>query len=51
MNTVEINRIFEFMLGFKDNISDLNFSVGRSPQIEVSGSLRIKKDCDVGMKL
>ncbi|MCI0613118.1 PilT/PilU family type 4a pilus ATPase [bacterium] len=39
MNTAEINRILEFMLSYRDNISDLNFSVGRSPQVEVSGSL------------
>lgn len=39
MNTVEINRILEFMLSYKENISDLNFSVGRSPQVEVSGAL------------
>ncbi len=35
----DLNRIFEFMLGFRENVSDLNFSVGRSPQIEVDGSL------------
>lgn len=39
MNNVEINRILEFMLSFKENISDLNFSVGRAPQVEVSGQL------------
>lgn len=39
MNTVELNRILEFMLSFKENISDLNFSVGRAPQVEVSGQL------------
>src|SRR5207248_6030548 len=39
MNNVEINRILETMLGYKENISDLNFSVGRAPQVEVSGSL------------
>ncbi|HSP05950.1 MAG TPA: PilT/PilU family type 4a pilus ATPase [Acidobacteriota bacterium] len=39
MNTAELNRILEFMLSFKENISDLNFSVGRSPQVEVSGVL------------
>lgn len=27
------------MLSFKENISDLNFSVGRAPQVEVSGQL------------
>jgi twitching motility protein PilT len=39
MNTAEINRILEFMLSYRENISDLNFSVGRSPQVEVNGSL------------
>jgi len=39
VNTIEINRILEFMLSFKENISDLNFSVGRAPQVEVSGQL------------
>jgi twitching motility protein PilT len=39
MNTAEINRILEFMLSYRENISDLNFSVGRPPQVEVSGSL------------
>jgi len=35
----DLNRIFEFMLGYRENVSDLNFSVGRSPQVEVDGSL------------
>ncbi|MCI0413845.1 PilT/PilU family type 4a pilus ATPase [bacterium] len=35
----DLNRILEFMLGYRENVSDLNFSVGRSPQIEVDGSL------------
>jgi twitching motility protein PilT len=39
MNTAEINRILEFMLSYRENISDLNFSVGRAPQVEVTGSL------------
>jgi twitching motility protein PilT len=39
MNTIELNRILEFMLSYKENISDLNFSVGRPPQVEVSGTL------------
>jgi twitching motility protein PilT len=39
MNTFDINRIFESMLNYKDNISDLNFSVGRPPQIAVDGRL------------
>jgi len=39
MNTAEINRILEFMLGYKAEISDLNFSVGRPPQVESDGVL------------
>lgn len=39
MNTTELNRILEFMLSYRDDISDLNFSVGRSPQVEVNGVL------------
>ena len=39
MNSVDLNRILEFMLSYKEQVSDLNFSVGRSPQIEVNGSL------------
>ena len=35
----DLNRILEFMHGYKENVSDLNFSVGRPPQIEVDGSL------------
>lgn len=39
MYTFDLNRILEFMLSYKENISDLNFSVGRAPQIEVDGQL------------
>ena len=39
MNTAELNRILEFMLSYKEDISDLNFSVGRAPQVEVNGAL------------
>jgi twitching motility protein PilT len=35
----DLNRILEFMHGYRENVSDLNFSVGRPPQIEVDGSL------------
>ena len=35
----DLNRILEFMLSYKENVSDLNFSVGRPPQIEVDGTL------------
>jgi twitching motility protein PilT len=39
MTGFDLNRILEFMLSYKENVSDLNFSVGRPPQIEVDGSL------------
>src|ERR1041384_6242505 len=39
MNIYELNRILEIMLRYKDNVSDLNFSVARPPQVEVSGTL------------
>ncbi len=39
MNHIEINRILESMLSYRENISDLNFSVGRPPQVEASGQL------------
>ena len=35
----DLNRILEFMHGFRENVSDLNFSVGRPPQVEVDGAL------------
>ena len=35
----DLNRILEFMHGYRENVSDLNFSVGRPPQVEVDGSL------------
>jgi twitching motility protein PilT len=35
----DLNRILEFMLSYRENVSDLNFSVGRPPQIEVDGAL------------
>ena len=35
----DLNRILEFMHGYRPNVSDLNFSVGRPPQVEVDGSL------------
>jgi twitching motility protein PilT len=39
VNNLEIDRILQTMLSFKENISDLHFYVGRPPQIEVSGTL------------
>jgi twitching motility protein PilT len=35
----DLNRILEFMHGYRENVSDLNFSVGRPPQVEVDGAL------------
>jgi len=35
----DLNRILEFMLSYRENVSDLNFSVGRPPQVEVDGAL------------
>jgi twitching motility protein PilT len=39
MSLLDINLIIERMLSAADHISDLNFSVGQKPQIEVNGSL------------
>ncbi len=36
----QIDSLLEFMLAYAPNISDLNFSVGRAPQVEVSGQLK-----------
>ncbi len=39
MNLFDVNPIIEQMLLSADHISDLNFSVGQRPQVEVNGSL------------
>ncbi len=39
MNNLEVDRVLQTMLSFKENISDLHFYVGRPPQVEVSGNL------------
>lgn len=39
MNNLEVDRVLQTMLSFKQNISDLHFYVGRPPQTEVSGTL------------
>ena len=36
----QVDALFDFMLSLHPNISDLNFSVGRAPQIEVNGELK-----------
>jgi len=39
MNSAELNKILQVMLNYRERISDLNFSVGRPPQVEVDGVL------------
>lgn len=39
MNLLDINSIIEQMLLAAEHISDLNFSVGQKPQVEVNGTL------------
>ena len=36
----QIDQLFEFMLSQSPNVSDLNFSVGKAPQVEINGQLR-----------
>mgnify|MGYP001767163258 CR=1 FL=1 len=36
----QIDALFEFMLSQSPNVSDLNFSTGKAPQVEVNGQLR-----------
>lgn len=36
----QINQLFEFMLSQSPNVSDLNFSVGKAPQVEINGQLK-----------
>jgi twitching motility protein PilT len=36
----QIDQLFDFMLSQSDNVSDLNFSVGKAPQIEINGVLK-----------
>ena len=40
MAKFEINPLIEHMLSLSDQISDLNFSVGKPPQVELNGKLR-----------
>lgn len=39
MSLLDIAPIIEQMLLVSDNVSDLNFSTGQKPQVEISGSL------------
>jgi len=36
----QINQLFEFMLSLSPSVSDLNFSVGKAPQVEINGALK-----------
>lgn len=36
----QIDQLFDFMLSHSQNVSDLNFSVGKAPQVEVNGILK-----------
>src|SRR2546421_1581551 len=47
MSYIDLPPIIEKMLGVSDLVSDLNFSVGRPPQVEVNGKLI---SVDVGLK-
>src|SRR5438132_11420557 len=39
MKNFNLDAILEAMLKMSDRVSDLNFSVGRSPQVEIDGQL------------
>ena len=39
MSLLDVAPIIEQMLLISDNVSDLNFSTGQKPQVEISGSL------------
>ena len=39
MSFFDLQPVIERMLSMADNISDLNFSVGRPPQVEINGRL------------
>src|SRR5688500_13728309 len=39
MSLLDVAPIIEQMLAVSDNVSDLNFSCGQTPQIEINGSL------------
>lgn len=47
MSYIDLPQIIEKMLCVSDLVSDLNFSVGRTPQVEVNGKL---VSVDVGLK-
>lgn len=37
MSLLDVAPIIEQMLSVSDNVSDLNFSCGQKPQVEISG--------------
>lgn len=39
MSLLDVAPIIEQMLLISDNVSDLNFSTGQKPQVEISGTL------------
>src|SRR5262245_43976511 len=39
MSLLDVAPIIEQMLSISDNVSDLNFSCGQKPQVEISGTL------------
>ncbi|MCU1244857.1 MAG: pilus retraction protein PilT, partial [Acidobacteria bacterium] len=39
MKNFNLDAILEAMLKMSDRVSDLNFSVGRAPQVEIDGQL------------
>jgi hypothetical protein len=39
MSLLDVAPIIEQMLSVSDNVSDLNFSCGQKPQVEISGTL------------
>ena len=43
MRNFNLNKFLEAMLGVSDRVSDLNFSVGKPPQVEIDGQLRAVK--------
>jgi twitching motility protein PilT len=48
MSLLDIAPIIEQMLLISDNVSDLNFSVGQKPQVEISGTLYSASPLGIG---
>jgi twitching motility protein PilT len=49
MSLLDVAPIIEQMLLISDNVSDLNFSTGQKPQVEISGSLYSASPLGLGM--